>query len=111
MGELDAFYQEVGRLVRSARNQAGLTQDILAERVALSRTSVTNIERGRQKMLLHTLRDIAEAVGIEASELLPKGPTEKEARQPQEKAGDQEADDASVIRLRKSHRSTQERVR
>jgi hypothetical protein len=34
---------------------AGLTQDTLAARVALSRTSVTNIEDGRQKMMLQTL--------------------------------------------------------
>jgi hypothetical protein len=51
----------------------------------MSRTSVTNIERGRQKMLLHTLWDIAGAVGVEASELLPKVLAATEAIGPQDK--------------------------
>jgi transcriptional regulator with XRE-family HTH domain len=69
--QLHAFYAEVGRRVRLARERAGLTQDALASRVALSRTSVTNIEQGRQKMLLHTLCGFAAAMNIEPSALLP----------------------------------------
>jgi transcriptional regulator with XRE-family HTH domain len=67
----NAFYTEVGRRVRQARETAGLTQDTLATRVALSRTSVTNIEGGRQKMLLHTLWELAAALGVEPAALLP----------------------------------------
>lgn len=70
----DAFYVEVGQRVRSARERAGLTQDALALRVALSRTSVTNIERGRQRVLLHTLWDIASVLGVEPVALLPEMP-------------------------------------
>jgi transcriptional regulator with XRE-family HTH domain len=73
-GQNDAFYVEVGHRVRSARERAGLTQDALAERVALSRTSVTNIERGRQRVLLHTLWDIAAVLGVEPVTLIPKVP-------------------------------------
>jgi transcriptional regulator with XRE-family HTH domain len=69
-----AFYAEVGRRIRCARERAGLTQDALAAQVALSRTSVTNIERGRQKMLLHTLWGAAQAMGVEPAGLLPEGP-------------------------------------
>jgi DNA-binding XRE family transcriptional regulator len=67
----DAFYAEVGRRVRHAHELAGLTQDTLAARVALSRTSVTNIEGGRQKMMLHTLWELASALGVEPTTLLP----------------------------------------
>jgi transcriptional regulator with XRE-family HTH domain len=71
MSHQSSFYTEVGRRVRRAREAAGLTQDTLATRVALSRTSVTNIESGRQKMMLHSLWDLAAALGIEPVALLP----------------------------------------
>ncbi len=48
-----------------------MTQGRLAAMVGLSRTSITNIERGRQKILLHTLSAIAEALGTPLAELLP----------------------------------------
>jgi transcriptional regulator with XRE-family HTH domain len=67
------FYAEVGRRVRMAREAAGLTQDALADQVELSRTSVTNIEKGRQKIALHTLCRVASAVGVEPASLLPSG--------------------------------------
>ena len=50
-----AFYAEIGRRVRLARERLGLTQDYLAIQIMLSRTSVTNIEKGRQKVLAHTI--------------------------------------------------------
>jgi transcriptional regulator with XRE-family HTH domain len=71
LNERDEFYAEVGRRVRMAREAAGLTQDALADRVELSRTSVTNIEKGRQKIALHTLCKVASAVGVEPASLLP----------------------------------------
>jgi transcriptional regulator with XRE-family HTH domain len=52
-------------------HQFRLTQEALASQVALTRTSITNIERGRQKLLLHTLVDIAHALSVEPAELLP----------------------------------------
>jgi DNA-binding XRE family transcriptional regulator len=67
-----AFYKEVGRRIRDARRRRTppLTQDGLAELVGLSRTSITNIEQGRQKCLLHTLADIATALRVEAASLI-----------------------------------------
>jgi len=67
-------YFELGRLIREARDQRGLTQAELAASVGLTRTSVSNIEKGRQKMLLHTLYDFAGALGIEPKALLPQMP-------------------------------------
>ena len=79
MNDTGPFYAEIGRRLRLAREAAGLTQDLLAGRVGLSRTSVTHIERGRQKVLAHTLWDLSVAVGVVASELYPdegwKAPT------------------------------------
>jgi DNA-binding XRE family transcriptional regulator len=67
------FYEEVGRRIRDARRRRKppLTQDGLAKLVGLTRTSITNVEQGRQKCLLHTLFDIATALQVEPAALLP----------------------------------------
>jgi transcriptional regulator with XRE-family HTH domain len=65
------FYEEVGRRLRRARLDAGLTQQELAERVELSRASIANIEAGRQQFPLHTLILFARALQIAADQLLP----------------------------------------
>jgi transcriptional regulator with XRE-family HTH domain len=66
------LYLQLGRCIRAARKHAGLTQAELAASISLSRTSVTNIERGRQQILLHTLYDIASTLGIDPANLLPE---------------------------------------
>jgi len=67
------FYKEFGSLIKNLRNrsQQKLTQAELSKRVGLSRTSVTNIEAGRQKVALHSLYYFASALGVKPSELLP----------------------------------------
>jgi transcriptional regulator with XRE-family HTH domain len=67
----DPFYLEFGKLLRGHRNRLKLTQDDLAERVGLSRTSITNIEQGRQKVLLHQVFLLAESLGVTPDALLP----------------------------------------
>lgn len=69
-----AFYDDVGRRIREARRRRKppLTQEGLATLVSLTRTSITNVEKGRQKLLLHTLADIAAALNVEAATLLPQ---------------------------------------
>jgi transcriptional regulator with XRE-family HTH domain len=54
-----------------AREEAGLKQVDLADRIGLKRTSVTNIEAGRQQIQLHTLWQIADALGVTVGALLP----------------------------------------
>ncbi len=71
MVDSKSFYIELGQNVRMKREQIGLTQEALASQVALTRTSITNIEKGRQKLLLHTFVDLAHALNIEPSLLLP----------------------------------------
>ena len=69
-----AFYEEVGRRIRDARKRRKppLTQEALGELVSLTRTSITNVEKGRQKFLLHTLADIATALQVQPASLLPQ---------------------------------------
>jgi transcriptional regulator with XRE-family HTH domain len=78
MTDSASFYAEVGRRIRKAREEAGLTQGRLAELVSLTRTSVTNIEQGRQKLLLHTLADVAAALQVPAAELVPEARQEED---------------------------------
>lgn len=76
----DRLYREVGQKIREIREQKGMTQAKLAETVSLTRTSITNVERGRQKLFVHTLFDIAAALGTEPSELLSQvGKSSQEA--------------------------------
>lgn len=73
-------------MVRARRGREGLTQGQLAGRIGMTRTSITNIEKGRQKVQLHTLYDIAAALGASPAELLPSAekvePQAVEARMP-----------------------------
>jgi len=68
------FYEEVGRRIREARKRRKppMTQEALADLVSLTRTSITNVEKGRQKFLLHTLAEIAAALQVEPASLLPQ---------------------------------------
>lgn len=64
------LYFELGKKIRSARGTR-LSQADLAKASSLSRTSITNIEKGRQHLPLHTLYAIANALEIPVGELLP----------------------------------------
>jgi len=52
-----------------------MSQEAFAKAVGLSRTSITNIERGRQPISLHTLYFMADILGVEPADLLPPAPT------------------------------------
>jgi transcriptional regulator with XRE-family HTH domain len=67
----DQFYREVGARIRGVRESKRLTQESVAASIGFSRTSLTNIEKGRQKLLLHTLTEIASALSVSANDLLP----------------------------------------
>jgi transcriptional regulator with XRE-family HTH domain len=71
MHDADGFYKRIGELIRKARGERKLAQGQLAEAVGLTRTSISNIESGRQKLLLHTFCDIADNLNLAPAELLP----------------------------------------
>jgi transcriptional regulator with XRE-family HTH domain len=72
--EIDLFYVAVGNRVRSARHEAGLSQSMLARRIGFTRSSVANLEAGRQHITLHLFVLIAQALDVEPVKLLPKEP-------------------------------------
>jgi transcriptional regulator with XRE-family HTH domain len=70
------LYAALGLRLRRLREAEGgslrkLTQAALAKEVGLERTSITNIERGNQKVPLHVLYRICEVLHVPVSDLLP----------------------------------------
>ena len=64
------YYVALGKQIALAR-QPKMTQEGLAKKLSLTRTSIINIEKGRQQVLVHTLADIAGALGVPVTTLLP----------------------------------------
>lgn len=48
-------YQRLGERIRHLRQIARMTQETLAQKVGLTRTSIVNIENGRQRVMLHDI--------------------------------------------------------
>ena len=72
MKDHELFYQKVGERIRIKRKERGLSQEGLAKAIGLKRPSMSNIEKGRQNILLHTFCDIAETLASNANALLPE---------------------------------------
>lgn len=76
----DSIYETFGKLVRLHRQRLeGMTQAQLGERVGLSRTSITNIEQGRQPVSLHQFLVIAHVLQVPPEALLPRPGTDDRA--------------------------------
>jgi len=56
--------------VRQARTAAGLSQEALAHRAGLHRTYVSSVERGERNIALINIVVLAEALNIDAGELV-----------------------------------------
>lgn len=69
--QIETLYKEIGKRIRETRELKNINQEELANSIGLSRTSITNIEKGRQKLLVHTLINIAKELSIDVETLLP----------------------------------------
>ena len=76
-------------LLREARQEAGLTQMQLAERLDILQAVVSNVERGERRLDLVELCEYCDALGIELSEFVTKfqQACSKKKRLPQEEIG------------------------
>lgn len=68
----ERLYQLVGGTVKQRRTELGMTQSRLATEVGVTRTSVTNVETGRQKLPLHVLFKVCAVLGIETRDVIPE---------------------------------------
>jgi transcriptional regulator with XRE-family HTH domain len=60
-----------GKLLKQRRTELKLSQKDFARAVGLSRTSITNIERGRQPVSLPSVYAMADALQADVGDLLP----------------------------------------
>lgn len=67
---MSRFTSEYGQRVNAARTTAGVTQTELGERLGMSRSSVANIEAGRQAASAEQVIQTAEALGCDPRWLL-----------------------------------------
>jgi transcriptional regulator with XRE-family HTH domain len=70
--EQDLLYRIIGDRIREGRERSRMTQTALAKRLDLSRVSVVNIEKGRQRAPVHVLWQIGEILNIELATLIPR---------------------------------------
>lgn len=55
----EPIYRHIGAKIQQLRTSLGWKQEDLAKKVGLQRTSIANIEAGRQRMLLHDVEAFA----------------------------------------------------
>ena len=68
----NAVYEIVGANIKRFRQDEKINQLTLASKINLSRTSLVNIEQGKQHPSLLLLLKIAESLGVTLHDLIPK---------------------------------------
>lgn len=71
----------VAEKVRYYRQLRGLSQEGLARKLGMSRGTVLNVEGGKKFPEWETLEEIAQALGVDWTELLPEEPFLSTSRQ------------------------------
>jgi len=69
----ERLYADIGESIFKFRElqTPKLSQQDLAKALGLTRTSITNIEAGQQKITLHSLYALCERFGLEITDVLP----------------------------------------
>lgn len=68
----EELHREIGFRIQQRRRIQRISQEELAAMLEVSRSSVANIERGRQKLSVQVLWQISQALRSEFSSLLPE---------------------------------------
>ena len=79
----EEIYKMFGRRLRELREKNRVPQEELATLSGLTRSSIANIENGKQRVMLHQLLKFAEALRVDLATLVPnqsKGPELQEAK-------------------------------
>ncbi len=73
MAEIDSIlYQIIGKRITELRKLSNDNQQQLAGKIGLKRSTISNIEAGRQQISLHILYRIAQVYNAEIYSLIPK---------------------------------------
>lgn len=70
--DIEPIYRNVGVIIRHLRLRKGIDQSKLGEHMGWNRTSVTNIENGHQRFMMHDLVRLSKFLGT-TPEHLTKG--------------------------------------
>jgi transcriptional regulator with XRE-family HTH domain len=62
--------ERFGTRLRQLRQKQGWTQVVMAERVGIDRSYISDMERGKKNVCLPTLEVLAQAFGVAISQLL-----------------------------------------
>ncbi|HEY0189195.1 MAG TPA: cupin domain-containing protein [Cellulomonas sp.] len=76
IAEDEAFYREIGRVVRTIRGQRGLSLAALAAGSGLSQSFLSQMERGLVRASYLSLNRVARALGTSTQELMGMGAVE-----------------------------------
>lgn len=63
-------YEAIGKRIKAGRKRIGITQEDLAKHLGLSRTSICNIEVGRQALTIDHLHELTKLFSCSADEIL-----------------------------------------
>ena len=82
------IYRQLGQAIAARRAELGITQADVAAKIGLTRASLANIETGRQKVMLHHVYRILEALKLKSIlDLLPTRLVFAESAEPVNFAG------------------------
>lgn len=68
------FYKELGRRLQTARKKKGISQEAIGKAAGLTRSSIANIEKGRQPVHVLALCRMAATIGTGMNVLIPELP-------------------------------------
>lgn len=74
---MTALRLRLGSAIRKLRMDAGISQEALAGRAKLHRTTMSEIERGRSNVSIDIAERIARALSVRLSELLAEAERQK----------------------------------
>ena len=86
MRQINDFYAALGARIRLLREDRKYTQQDLADLIGLKRTSITNVERGTQRLMADQLLAIARALhttvedlfsGVSSEQTVERAPVNK----------------------------------
>lgn len=69
--QINSLYISLGERIREERQKAKLKQTKFADLLGISRASLVNIEKGRQRAPLHVIYEIARLLKLSITDLLP----------------------------------------
>ncbi len=68
------YYQRLGETISTLRSSRNVNQEELASFLKISRPSIGNIEKGRQKPSVYLIQLIADYFGVDFDRMLPEIP-------------------------------------